>query len=82
LWQRVTVAQIRKTDWFKKGYTPAKFEQKDDINLDDIESAFSESTEHLLTEKNETKPTVMNAFELITLSNGLNLSGLFDTPEV
>jgi hypothetical protein len=24
----------------------------------------------------------MNAFELITLSNGLNLSGLFDTPEV
>jgi len=44
LWQRVTVAQIRKTDWFKKGYTPAKFEQKDDINLDDIESAFSEST--------------------------------------
>jgi hypothetical protein len=38
--------------------------------------------EHLLTEKNETKPTVMNAFELITLSNGLNLSGLFDTPEV
>jgi uncharacterized protein Veg len=37
--------------------------------------------EHLLTEKNETKPTVMNAFELITLSNGLNLSGLFDTPE-
>jgi len=78
---RVTVAQIRKTDWFKKGYTPAKFEQKDDINLDDIESAFSESTEHLLTEKNETKPTVMNAFELITLSNGLNLSGLFDTPE-
>ncbi|CAK9865938.1 unnamed protein product [Sphagnum jensenii] len=78
---RVTVAQIRKTDWFKKGYTPAKFEQKDDINLDDIESVFSESTEHLLTEKNETKPTVMNAFELITLSNGLNLSGLFDTPE-
>ncbi|CAM6017519.1 unnamed protein product [Sphagnum balticum] len=78
---RVTVAQIHKTDWFKKGYTPAKFEQKDDINLDDIESVFSESTEHLLTEKNETKPTVMNAFELITLSDGLNLSGLFDTPE-
>jgi 5'-AMP-activated protein kinase catalytic alpha subunit len=38
--------------------------------------------EHLLIEKNETKPIVMNAFELITLSNGLNLLSQFDTPEV
>jgi hypothetical protein len=33
-------------------------------------------------EKNEKKPTIMNAFQLISLSNVLNLSGLFDTPEV
>jgi hypothetical protein len=32
-------------------------------------------------EKNEKKPTIMNAFQLISLSNVLNLSGLFDTPE-
>jgi hypothetical protein len=42
--QRITAAQIYKTDWFKKGYTPAKFKQKDDISLEDIESVFSEST--------------------------------------
>jgi serine/threonine protein kinase len=41
---RITAAQIYKTDWFKKGYTPAKFEQKDDISLDDVESVFSKST--------------------------------------
>jgi 5'-AMP-activated protein kinase catalytic alpha subunit len=40
----MTAAQIYKTDWFKKGYTPAKFEQKDDISLDDVESVFSKST--------------------------------------
>jgi hypothetical protein len=42
--QRITAAQIYKTDWFKKGYTPAKFKQKDDISLEDIESVFSKST--------------------------------------
>ncbi|KAH9564135.1 hypothetical protein CY35_04G008500 [Sphagnum magellanicum] len=42
---RITAAQIYKTDWFKKGYTPAKFKQKDDISLEDIESVFSESTD-------------------------------------
>lgn len=35
--------------------------------------------EHLMIEKNETKPTIMNAFELIILSNGLNFLSLFDT---
>ncbi|CAM6071811.1 unnamed protein product [Sphagnum tenellum] len=81
---RITAAQIYKIDWFKKGYTPAKFKQKDDISLEDIESVFSESMdkhEHMELQKNEKKPTIMNAFQLITLSNGLNLSGLFDTPE-
>jgi hypothetical protein len=38
--------------------------------------------EHLLIVKNETKPIVMNAFELIILSNGLNLLSQFDTLEV
>jgi uncharacterized protein Veg len=35
----------------------------------------------MVMEKNEKKPTIMNAFQLISLSNVLNLSGLFDTPE-
>lgn len=36
----------------------------------------------MVTEKKETKPVAMNAFELISLSHGLNLSGLFETRQV
>jgi hypothetical protein len=32
-------------------------------------------------EKKEMKPTSMNAFELISLSSGLDLSGLFEQPQ-
>jgi len=76
---RITAAQIYKNDWFKKGYTPAKFDKNIDVNFDDIDLVFSESAEHMVTEKKETKPVAMNAFELISLSHGLNLSGLFET---
>jgi hypothetical protein len=33
-------------------------------------------------ENKEMKPATMNAFELISLSSGLNLSGLFEEPQV
>lgn len=36
----------------------------------------------MIIEKKETKPVAMNAFELISLSQGLNLSSLFETKEV
>lgn len=35
-----------------------------------------------MTEEKDTKPAAMNAFELISLSRGLNLSSLFETHEV
>lgn len=35
-----------------------------------------------MTEKKETTPLPMNAFELISLSDGLNLSGLFEKQQV
>jgi hypothetical protein len=41
-----------------------------------------EAQEFMVTEQKETKPVIMNAFELISLSHGLNLSGLFETPQV
>lgn len=37
---------------------------------------------HMVTEKKEARPVAMNAFELISLSQGLNLSGLFESKEV
>jgi len=38
--------------------------------------------EHHVTEKKEEQPTAMNAFELISMSKGLNLENLFDTEQV
>lgn len=41
--------------------------------------------EHLVTEKKEKKeeqPTAINAFELISMSKGLNLENLFDIEQV
>lgn len=43
---------------------------------------FASHQEHLVQEKKETKPIMMNAFELISLSRGLNLSGLFEEQPV
>lgn len=41
--QRVTAAQIYKNEWFRKGYTPAKFDKDASVNLDDIDAVFNES---------------------------------------
>lgn len=38
--------------------------------------------EHHVTEKKEEQPTTMNAFELISMSKGLDLGNLFDTQQV
>ncbi|CAM6082117.1 unnamed protein product [Calypogeia fissa] len=75
---RITVPQILENEWFKKGYQRAKFKEEEDTDLADVDAVFNDSTEHLVQEKKETKPIMMNAFELISLSRGLNLSGLFE----
>lgn len=38
--------------------------------------------EHLVTEKKEEQPPPMNAFELISMSKGLNLGNLFEIEQV
>ncbi|KAJ7568179.1 hypothetical protein O6H91_01G021600 [Diphasiastrum complanatum] len=73
---RITIPEILENEWFKKGYRPATFEEEENINLDDIEAVFNE--EQLVTEEKEKKPVTMNAFELISMSQGLNLSALFE----
>lgn len=78
---RITIPEILKDPWFRKGYKPEKYEVDEDINLDDVDAVFSESKEHFVTENKEPKdsrPTLLNAFGLISLSRGLNLSGLFE----
>eukprot|EP00250_Pteridium_aquilinum_P007776 c17431_g2_i1 orf=224-1171(+) len=82
--QRITIAQILEDPWFKEGYKPATFKFDEEINLDDVDAVFSESKEHFVTEKRKpriSKPVVLNAFDLISFSRGLNLSGLFEMKE-
>nr|XP_010922115.1 CBL-interacting protein kinase 32 isoform X3 [Elaeis guineensis] len=75
---RITIPEILEDEWFKKGYKPPVFEEKYDTNLDDVDAVFKDSEEHHVTEEREDQPTAMNAFELISMSKGLNLGNLFD----
>ncbi|KAJ6315898.1 hypothetical protein OIU78_019217 [Salix suchowensis] len=80
---RITIPEILVDEWFKKGYKPPVFEEKEDTNLDDVEAVFKDSEENHVTEKKEEEqPTAMNAFELISMSKGLNLGNLFDGEQV
>ncbi|OMO64202.1 hypothetical protein CCACVL1_21948 [Corchorus capsularis] len=74
---RITIAEILRDEWFKKGYKPPQFEQEEDVNLDDIDAVFNDSKEHLVTERKE-KPVSMNAFELISRSQSFSLDNLFE----
>ncbi|XP_056160422.1 CBL-interacting serine/threonine-protein kinase 9 isoform X7 [Syzygium oleosum] len=40
---RITIPEIREDEWFKKGYRPPRFEQEEEVNLDDIDAAFNDS---------------------------------------
>lgn len=58
---RITIHEIEKDPWFRKGYKEPKFHE-----------------EHAKVDKNEPQVTSLNAFDLISFSSGLDLSGLFD----
>eukprot|EP00262_Sarcandra_glabra_P022220 TRINITY_DN9779_c0_g1_i1.p1 TRINITY_DN9779_c0_g1~~TRINITY_DN9779_c0_g1_i1.p1 ORF type:complete len:441 (+),score=75.40 TRINITY_DN9779_c0_g1_i1:82-1404(+) len=74
---RITIPEILENEWFQKGYRLPHFEQDREVNLDDINAVFNDSEEHLVTEKKE-KPESMNAFALISRSQGFNLGNLFE----
>ncbi|KAJ7541053.1 hypothetical protein O6H91_10G043500 [Diphasiastrum complanatum] len=78
---RITVMQIREDDWFKKNYVPVRLYEDEDANLDDVQAVFDDTEEKYVKEQKEfieTGPSMMNAFNLIALSQGLNLAVLFD----
>ncbi|KAM7261274.1 hypothetical protein ACFE04_026749 [Oxalis oulophora] len=74
---RITIQEILQDEWFKKGYKPPHFEADEDVNLDDVDAVFNASKESLVTERKE-KPVSMNAFELISRSQGFSLENLFE----
>ncbi|RLN34794.1 CBL-interacting protein kinase 31-like [Panicum miliaceum] len=77
--KRITVPQVQKDPWFKKGYKPPVFDEECQASLDDVHAAFGYSEELLVTEEMEGQPTSMNAFELISMNKGLNLENFFES---
>ncbi|XP_078162435.1 CBL-interacting protein kinase 23-like isoform X5 [Carex rostrata] len=77
--KRITISEVIENEWFKKGYQPLSFEPVE-VDLDDVNDIFNESGEpaNLVVERREERPSLMNAFELISTSQGLNLSTLFE----
>ncbi|KAG9439384.1 hypothetical protein H6P81_019549 [Aristolochia fimbriata] len=77
---RITISEIIENEWFKKGYQPPNFDAVHDTSLDDVDAVFNESGEgqNLVVERREERPVLMNAFELISTSQGLNLGTLFE----
>ncbi|KAK1281898.1 CBL-interacting protein kinase 23 [Acorus calamus] len=76
---RISIAEVIENEWFKKGYRPPTFEIAD-VSLDDVHAIFDETegSSNLVVERREPRPLVMNAFELISKSQGLNLGTLFE----
>nr|AKA42979.1 salt overly sensitive 2 [Oryza coarctata] len=78
---RITIEQIREDTWFKKTYVAIKRGEDENVDLDDVQAVFDNIEDKYVSEQvthNDGGPLVMNAFEMITLSQGLDLSALFD----
>ncbi|OIT29605.1 PREDICTED: CBL-interacting serine/threonine-protein kinase 24-like [Nicotiana attenuata] len=78
---RIKIEGIRRDPWFRKNYVPVRAKADEVVNLDDVRAVFDDIEDAFVSEKSENSdsgPLVMNAFEIITLSQGLNLSALFD----
>ncbi|CAH8277096.1 unnamed protein product [Arabidopsis lyrata] len=78
---RIQIQGIRKDPWFRINYVPIRAREEEEVNLDDVHAVFDGIEGSYVAENVETKdegPLMMNAFEMITLSQGLNLSALFD----
>uniref|UniRef100_A0A7N2N6C5 non-specific serine/threonine protein kinase n=1 Tax=Quercus lobata TaxID=97700 RepID=A0A7N2N6C5_QUELO len=78
---RITIEQIRNDEWFNKDYVPVRLLEYEDVNLDDLNAVFDDDEEQGANEpcgNEDTGPLILNAFDLIILSQGLNLASLFD----
>ncbi|KAF8404758.1 hypothetical protein HHK36_009647 [Tetracentron sinense] len=78
--QRIRIEEIRSDEWFRKDYVPVKLFEYEDVNLDDVYAVFDDPEERQDEQcgNQDMAPLILNAFDLIILSQGLNLSALFD----
>ncbi|KAF5190854.1 Cbl-interacting protein kinase [Thalictrum thalictroides] len=78
---RIQIVGIKTDPWFRKSYVSVRHGEDEEVNLDDVRAVFDDIEDEYVSEQvdnSDNGPLVMNAFEMITLSQGLNLSALFD----
>lgn len=88
---RIDVAKIKENSWFKKGLKqiesprpPMHPPDCDNISVSDVQAAFASSSSEDGFKKKASvttspmRPTCYNAFDIISLSQGFDLSGLFE----
>lgn len=71
---RITVNEIKRDPWFKKGYKEVSYDE-DNYSCDD--DSIKEGEGGVGEEEKMDKSMCMNAFDIISLSTGLDLAGLF-----
>ncbi|CAH9115299.1 unnamed protein product [Cuscuta europaea] len=79
--KRIKIEGIRKDQWFQKNYLPIQGRKDEKETVGDVCAVLYGSEHEVVTEQCQSTtngPFVMNAFEMIALSQGLNLSPLFD----
>nr|ABY58256.1 serine-threonine kinase [Persea americana]ABY58258.1 serine-threonine kinase [Persea americana]ABY58276.1 serine-threonine kinase [Persea americana]ABY58277.1 serine-threonine kinase [Persea americana]ABY58278.1 serine-threonine kinase [Persea americana] len=79
---RISIAKIKDNSWFKRGFE-AKFAKGETKSKElaplDTDAAFASSDTGVAARKPElVKPQHLNAFDIISLSAGFDLSGLFE----
>lgn len=74
---RITLAKVRESSWFRRG---PKSKEKEVAPAATEASSPSENENNLAVEANQEsgRPSNLNAFDIISLSDGFDLSGLFE----
>ncbi|KAJ3685952.1 hypothetical protein LUZ61_015116 [Rhynchospora tenuis] len=76
---RIRMEDIKTDEWFLKNYIPASEVENEDVNLDEVFSVFDDPEEVVDRPRNDEEgPLNLNAFDLIMLAQGLDLSSLFN----
>ncbi|KAI3987174.1 hypothetical protein MKX01_031658 [Papaver californicum] len=81
--ERISMAKIMESSWFRKGLNtelekPSRKNKGPSLSSVDVDAIFSRNSDNSSTSSSEAKATNLNAFDIISLSAGFDLSGLFE----
>ncbi|KAL3634697.1 CBL-interacting serine/threonine-protein kinase 1 [Castilleja foliolosa] len=82
---RITMGEIKEDEWFKQDYAPLmnmeeeEGDEENDCTDDEVSSVHETASD---AEKEPDSPTLINAFQLISMSSCLDLSGFFEKEDV